>query len=54
MTYNNSYTTNPSTKGPNGWKGWLEELLLLREKGLGLTDEAYKAGHWLCATGGKY
>ena len=54
MICNNSYRANPSTKGPDGGLGWLDELLWRREKGLGLTDEAYKAGHWLLATGGKY
>ena len=27
MIYNNSYRNNPSTKGPDGGQGWLEELL---------------------------
>ena len=31
MTYNNSYRTNPCTKGPEGWKGWLEELFCDKE-----------------------
>ena len=26
MIYNNSYRTDSGTKGPEGWKGWLEEL----------------------------